>query len=800
MNYKMNLLKITAILSISLLSFLTRVSAQHRVLDTLVTKFQSYQKNTLDEKLFVHTDRSTYFIGESIWFKIYYVDAALHHPLHVSKVAYLELIDKDKFVVLQSKIELNGNGNGSLFLPASINSGNYLLRVYTHWMKNFGTDNFYQQELKIINPFSGLEKKATAAAPQYDAQFFPEGGNLVRGLRSKIAFRVVDQNGKGINFKGAIVNEKSDTLLSFSPLQFGLGHFFLTPTDVHYKAIINDLNGHQFIYNLPRINEEGYVLTLMDSATMPSLMVSVNARFNDLSAGKPVSIIAHTRKKIIASATQIVTAAGTSFLIDKKLLGDGVTHITMFNEDLVPVCERLYFTKPSDKLKIDLTPDQSQYTLRKKVNLKIYAHSDGAPVSSDLSIAVFRLDSLQDDRTNIKDYLLLTSELNGRVESAGYYFSDSVKNIAVDNLMLTHGWSRFKWTDVLRPTKKFDFMPEVQGHVINGVVTNESGAPARGIATYLSTPNKVVRVYASKSTVDGKVKFEMKNFYDGNEIIAQTNILQDSTYKIQIINPYAEAVSNYKLSAFGLDENLKEKILQRSIHMQVQNAFYETQINSVLQPAVDSTAFYGKPNEKYLLDDYTRFPTMEEVMREYVPGVMVRKRKNKFYFINFDTPNKSLFNDDPLVLLDGMPVFDADKIMKFDPRKIKSLDVITQRYFLGALSFDGIVSYQTYSGDLGGFQPDPKSLIIPYDGLQLQREFFTPRYESQQQRVDKMPDARHLLYWSPSVKTNNLGKGQLEFYTSDITGNYKVVIQGITKTGEPGYTSFTFEVKDAANY
>ena len=160
--------------------------------------------------------------------------------------------------------------------------------------------------------------------------------------------------------------------------------------------------------------------------------------------------------------------------------------------------------------------------------------------------------------------------------------------------------------------------------------------------------------------------------------------------------------------------------------MQIQKSFFEKNIR-FLTPAMDTVPFYGKPDEKYLLDDFTRFPTMEEVMREYVPGVMVRKRKEKFHFLTVDRISNTLYRDNPLVLLDGVPVFDINKIMNYDPRKVRKLDVMTRKYFLGNLSFEGVVSYTTYQGDLLDFEMDPRAFTINYEGLQLEREFFSPR-------------------------------------------------------------------------
>jgi hypothetical protein len=208
----------------------------------------------------------------------------------------------------------------------------------------------------------------------------------------------------------------------------------------------------------------------------------------------------------------------------------------------------------------------------------------------------------------------------------------------------------------------------------------------------------------------------------------------------------------------------------------------------------DSTAFYGQPDHKYFLDDYTRFITMEEVIREYVSGVSVRRRRQKFHLAVVNEPRHSIFDDDPLILLDGVPIFDADKIMAFDPLKTKKIEVVTKQYFLGAASESGIVSFFTYQGDLAGFQLDPNALVVEYDGVQLKREFYSPMYETTNQINSRIPDFRNVLYWSGDARPDADGRKQLSFYTSDRPGKYAVVIQGLTIDGKAVSKTFTFDV------
>jgi hypothetical protein len=138
-----------------------------------------------------------------------------------------------------------------------------------------------------------------------------------------------------------------------------------------------------------------------------------------------------------------------------------------------------------------------------------------------------------------------------------------------------------------------------------------------------------------------------------------------------------------------------------------------------------------------------------------------------------------------------VPIFDMNALMKVDPLKIKRLDAITKRYYLQAGSFDGIVSLTSFDHDIAGFQLPNEALVTTYAGMEETREFFSPRYETEQQHASSVPDVRYVLYRSSTVLT----PGQLSFFTSDITGEFKIVIQALSRDGVPGYYSTSFRVK-----
>jgi hypothetical protein len=786
---------------------LCNVYAQQDSAESLQQQFIAYSKKALQEKLYVHTDKNIYLAGEIIWFKIYDVDGFFHMPLAVSSVAYVEILDKKNKPVLQSKLALSkGDGDGSLFLPVTLNSGNYKFRAYTNWMKNSGPRYFFEKIITIINA-----QKFTDTVPQrdeikYDIAFFPEGGNLVNALENKVAFKITDQYGKGIDCKGILMNNNNDTIQSFYSLKFGIGNFTFTPDSGHsYKAVIILPGGNKIIKELPPAYNNGYVMRLKHS-TGGQLEVTVRKPANNPgNDNQLIYLFIHTRgsvKWVAGNRTQNDSAV---FLIDNNKLGDGISQLTVFNSDKQPVCERLYFKYPENKLQLSVQTNQAEYDCRRKININISSGDMyGKPVQADISLAVYRIDSLQTvDEINIENYLLLTSDLIGNIESPGYYFKNNNTETeeAMDNLMLTHGWRRFEWKNIMQNKKPaFGFVPEYNGHIIYGKITDiKTGLPGKNINGFLSVPGTGTQFRNALTDSTGGIKFEMKNFYGSPEIIVQTNTLQDSNYRIDIATPFADQYSATPVPHFLMPEKNPRTLLYASINAQVLNLYTENKLQQFKIPVTDTSGFYAEPDKRYVLDDYTRFTTLEEIIREYVLAVNVSKREGKFHLAVTDSYSRQKFDNDPLVLLDGVPVFDINRFMtESDPLKMYKLDVITKRYFFGYQSFDGILNFVTYKGDLGGYELDPHAIAIDYEGLQLQRKFYAPVYETEQQVSGHLPDFRNLLFWSPEIKTNAAGKQEQVFYTSDIPGKYVIVAQGLDTSGMAGSQLFYFDVKSKA--
>lgn len=778
---------------------LNAVNAQN-IDSTAVKSLDNYSKTAVQEKAFVHSDKSSYLAGEILWFKLYLVDASTHAKTDLSSVAYVEILDWNKQPVLQTKVSLeNGSGSGSLFLPVSLLSGNYKIVAYTNWMKNFDSGFFFQKGISIVNSIQELDVQKNEKQADVAIQFFPEGGNLIEGIESKVAFKAVDQNGKSVDFSGSLLDGNNAVVAQFRPGKFGIGNFAFRPQPNQvYKAKVKLSSGLELVKDFVSVLQSGYSLKVQDAGA-ENIDVAVENAGNDNSR---VYLIAHTRQQTKVAQSASLNNRIAKFSIDKRKLGDGISHITIFNSEMKPVAERLYFKRPAQELQVGLSVKQQPYSVRDKVSIDVQTNKeDGKATVADMSVAVFRSDSLSSNSSGtISSYLWLTSDLKGNIESPEYYFANNnaETNQALDNLLLTQGWRRFKWNDVLQNKAVFiNYQPEQDNFLIHGKITDKrTNKPASNILAYLSILGKTNHLYNTLSDANGKLTFHTKKIFGPVELVLQTNNRKDSLYKIELDERYHPDYASANSSLpFNLSENSRNTLLNNSFTMQVQNVYSADKLRTFTNLESDTALFYGNASDqKYLLDKYTRFPTMEEVLKEYVSQVYVKKNSGQFQFTTYNVAQKYYLTDPPLVLLDGVPVFDEDKIVKFDPLKVKELDVVSKKYYLGPASFGGVLNFSSYKKDLAGFDLHPDALLINYEGLQQKREFYSPVYDNPEARASRLPDFRNLLYWSPDVKTDLNGKTQIDFYTSDQKGKYTIVLQGLADGGRAGFKTINFEV------
>jgi len=234
-----------------------------------------------------------------------------------------------------------------------------------------------------------------------------------------------------------------------------------------------------------------------------------------------------------------------------------------------------------------------------------------------------------------------------------------------------------------------------------------------------------------------------------------------------------------------LDTFQIREVIERSVRVQIENAYGTMIVDSVKKDNSwpDQLQAY---TSYYTLDDYNRFPTMKDHFVEYIVGARVRKDK---FVISHGNSNN--FNQPQLVLVDGVPTPDSI-ILAYSPYKIKSIGVINNRYYLGAAVFDGVLNFETFDGGLGDLRLNENVIKKSIVGISAQKAYLFPDYT--EDTYGRIPDKRDQLYWNPDFRPAN-EINSIDFYTSDIPGIYKVVVEGFTTEGQAISLVKYFEVE-----
>lgn len=340
-------------------------------------------------------------------------------------------------------------------------------------------------------------------------------------------------------------------------------------------------------------------------------------------------------------------------------------------------------------------------------------------------------------------------------------------------------------------------IPEYSGHLISGRLLDRStGKPASGIRTLLTVPGDRFHFGNCVSDSNGRLVFDVKRIAGTENIILQYPNTQPGSYRFEIDHPFLDPEKSDSITYAFMPLEWKKQVEERVTASQLQAAFYNRKKESFFLPGFnDSSAFFGKPDKTYLLDDYTRFASMEEVLREYVSEIQVRKIEGNFRLRMLNIPYKLYFDENPLVLVDGVPVFDMNKVIALDPLKVRKLDILARKFYLGSLAFNGIAAFSTYNGDLGNLTLDSSVVIMDYPGLQLERQFNMPDYSDSMTKEDRKADLRNLLYWNPDIQLQKGRKENLSFYASDLEGDFIMVIQGINQEGVPVFQTKKFSIR-----
>lgn len=338
------------------------------------------------------------------------------------------------------------------------------------------------------------------------------------------------------------------------------------------------------------------------------------------------------------------------------------------------------------------------------------------------------------------------------------------------------------------------YLAEYEGHIILGKLIDEStgqiAAYDETVVPYVSFPGENIRFFAGKTREDGSIQFFTKKISGSKEVVSSLSGNNADKYRVDVESPFILDHEKKQLPLLHIEDN-GEMLLQRSMALQVLYSYMNDSLNRY-EP-IDNL-FRHSPDRLYIMDEYTKFATMQEVITEFVTFVRFRTLYGQRYLSTFrEDVGYSMGNT--LVLLDGIPIFNHEIIFKYNPLNIEKIETYFDRYVYGGNWYDGVIHFITRNRSYPDLNPDPSTRFFSYDGTQRQRIFYSPVYPTEADRSSRLPDFRHTLYWNPDVKTDNKSSVSLPFYTSDLKGEYQITVEGLTKDGKSIYATSNFRVE-----
>jgi hypothetical protein len=783
------------------------------------------------EKAYLHLDRPVYGTGETIWFSAYVVDASRHQLDSLSSVLHVDLLSPERKVVARRTLRLQGGrANGDLDIADTLAAGTYVLRAYTNWMRNAGDDFVYSRRLSVwpaspigpqepskpAAPTTPYARARAAAAARPDVQFFPEGGYLVEGLPAVVGCKATDATGRSLDVKGQILNAQNAVVVKdFSTRRAGMGRFAFVPgAGQRYHAHLTMPDGSAVDYPLPAAKASGYVLHVVDGGAD----FVVEARYRGAAAPGPVQLMTQVRGVAAYPGPRTLTGeAPATWRMPKKNYPAGIVHFTLFDSEGTPQCERLAFAQngPSN-LRISITPDQPSYGAHAPVQLAVrVTDAAGQPVATTFSLGVSDagLAALDPNAETIASNLLLTSDLVGYVQDPGYYFHDQNPGtlLALDDLLLTQGWRRFVWKEVLAgqaPAQRF--VPEQDISLVGQVVSEHGNRPIpNSQLTFLqSRPTRTI--VTATTSADGRFSFagipvrdtavitlQARRSQGGSNVIIRPDMGPATDGQpLPVLPSLAQApaaVSTFvrrSRQAQAAELDLHPEKAMRNITLS--NVAVTAKREAV--PRDDPRRLYGATGGTVI--DFTKEPSAQSAMNI----LQVLQGRIAGLTISGSPPNQSVQirgSGSPQFILDGMKV-DMDAINNIPANDVQAVEVFKGSEAAIFGSSGGVIAVYTkradpnYKGAEKG--PAPGIAIVKLPGFYEAREFYQPRYNALLTNPPADPRTS-TLYWNPLVSTNAKGEAELHFFTADGSGSFQAVAEGLSRDGRPALGSGTLSVK-----
>lgn len=714
---------------------------QHKsTMDKLASQLQHYTDSTIRTNIYISTSKGVYESGEDLWFKAYSLDAQQHTLYLPDKTLYVQLVkEENDSIVWKEKYHINnGISSGHVYLDAALPAGNYSLIAYSAHASFHAS-----RRIRIVKDIVAVAKSSSPIQQPGKIQFdlLPEGGYLVAGLMNNVAFKAVDDNGLPTQVSGTLL-EDNKPILEFRSVHAGMGAFLFRPqSGKNYQV---QLAGNDKLYEVPAIKDNGVVMQLVNNSG-DSLSLKI---FQHHLPKQTVFLRLQVR-----GIVQMIASGTLSDSLQIKLstlnLTNGIAEVTLFDEQLRPLAERLVYINLHRQLYITTSMSKTSYAPGEKVTVKIKTmNKAGTPVPAEIGASVY--DKLYQNREDAKDLLThynLSTQLKGRIYDPGYYFNADNKNReqALDLLLLTQGWRSYQWNETSLASKKQQNPPDdLQGKMIT--VKKKKNAPPQKLLMLFNAENTESNMIPLDSA--GQFSLAPEDFVSGRWAYIKHFGEEGDVYRIDVNDPFMlMADSSYPIAAGRTDkDNVPVSMFSRGyINLK------EVEITKKKGPVF---------RDKYLgtLDSMAKLEGNQDYAHGgwlNCPGCRTGEKpvegRKYLVYTGRDVPVSHPFpftNNDVKEVVYHYPVFTEEELMKkFNLTRIK------------------------------GYYED--------------RKFYNPVYDQQD---TSLPDYRNTLLWAPSIITDNNGEATIEFLCSDINSGFYGIIEGVSGDGLLGKREFQFNV------
>ena len=804
----------------------------------LLDAFAAYSQKYPWERVYLHTDKPHYELRDTIWIKAYAIleDGSESVGRSKSVPLYVDLIDR-QFNKLVDEIIIkldSGSGRGDIVLPKDLGSGIYSIRAYTNWMKNFGQDAFFEKNI-WIGPL-GEAFDQPKANPKLDLGFFPEGGDLVEGLKSRVGFKASDELGKGVDIVGLVINSKRDTILRFESEHLGMGSFEFTPTPGEaYEVKARSANGIWETFNFSKIEPAGYTLGI--NTTIDNGNIQFEVRYMNLPSDEvpgQLILIGLSKGKLVYEKELIPSNGKIQWSASKEDFLPGLVTFTLMDDQTHMLAERLVYLHPFAQSSFAFVPDKDSYNPKEEVALQFEIKDEfGSPIEGEFSIAV--IDDFQvtyDAGTqNIFSYLQLASEVKGPVEMPFYYFDSENKDAErhLDNLLLTQGWRRFKWGHLgrLNEPPKFGVEPGLslvgkvhtiydkpvkQAHYLTMLVNNRYDMPI----LYEGMTDSIGNFYFVGMEFQDSVSIYLQAFLEKERKSGEVKQIKSSDatlYQIEIPMPplgipqdvgqvrqYSD-FNDYLVSVKETKNMLEQFRLNQEILL---GEVTVTGRRSTQLPDKRAIQYNNEPDDAFLVtDEHVYFQNIYQLLRGRFPGVDVR---GDVFSIN-PPPSIIIRGGAPSLVgsggatlfVDGMRAMPG-LVAALPVAEIERIDILrglSKGSVFGVEGAGGVVNILTKSGNPNRDYADDKVLgnaTMLSKGYAPIREFYTPPTVPDINSPIAL-DYRSTIYWRPTIHTDPYGKGSINFRLTEGNPQVRVLVEGLSKDNEPVFGSYVFKVK-----